>query len=47
VLCEPRGEFDLGPEDLRFMQVLAGTIAARLEQVQGDVARLTARFTAN
>ena len=40
-------KLDLGPEDLRFMQVLAGIIAARLEQVKGDMARLTARFRAN
>lgn len=37
-------KFDIGPEDLRFMQVLAGIISARLEQVRGDMARLTARF---
>ena len=36
---------DLGPEDLRFMQVLAGILAARVEQVHGDMARLTERFT--
>ena len=35
---------DIGPEDLRFMQVLASIIAARVEQAQGDMARLTARF---
>jgi GAF domain-containing protein len=40
-------KFDLSPEDLRFMQVLAGIIAARLEKVRGDMARLTARFRAN
>jgi len=39
---EPK--FDIGPEDLRFMQVLAGIIAARVEQAQDDMARLTARF---
>jgi GAF domain-containing protein len=39
-------KFDIGPEDLRFMQVLAGIIAARVEQAQGDMARLTARFRA-
>ena len=41
---EPK--FDIGPEDLRFMQVLAGIIAARVEQAQGDMARLTERFRA-
>jgi GAF domain-containing protein len=41
---EPK--FDIGPEDLRFMQVLAGIVAARVEQAQGDMARLTARFRA-
>ena len=39
-------KFDIGPEDLRFMQVLAGIVAARVEQAQGDMARLTARFRA-
>jgi GAF domain-containing protein len=39
---EPK--FDIGAEDLRFMQVLAGIIAARVERAQGDMARLTARF---
>ena len=39
-------KLDIGPEDLRFMQVLAGIIAARVEQAQGDMARLTARFRA-
>jgi GAF domain-containing protein len=39
-------KFDIGPEDLRFMQVLAGIIAARVDQAQGDMARLTARFRA-
>ena len=39
---EPK--FDIGPEDLRFMQVLAGIIATRVEQAHGDMARLTARF---
>jgi GAF domain-containing protein len=41
---EPK--FDIGSEDLRFMQVLAGIIAARVEQARGDMARLTARFGA-
>jgi GAF domain-containing protein len=39
-------KFDIVPEDLRFMQVLAGIIAARVEQAQGEMARLTARFRA-
>jgi GAF domain-containing protein len=48
VCCVSRdAKLDLGPEELRFMQVLAGIIAARLEQVQGDMARLTARFRSN
>jgi GAF domain-containing protein len=33
----------LGDEELRFMQVLAGIIASRVDQVEGDVARLMAR----
>ena len=37
-------KFDMGPEDLRFMQVLAGIISARVDQVRGDMARLTSRF---
>lgn len=37
-------KFDMGPEDLRFMQVLAGIIAARVDQARGDMARLTERF---
>ena len=39
-------KFDMGPEDLRFMQVLAGIIAARVDQARGDMARLTERFRA-
>jgi len=39
-------KFDIGSEDLRFMQVLAGIIAARVEQARGDMARLTERFRA-
>lgn len=35
---------DLGSQELRFMHVLANIVAARVEQVQGNVARLTARF---
>lgn len=34
----------LGPEEVRFMQVLADIVAARVEQVHGDMARLTERF---
>jgi len=34
----------LGPEELRFMQTLAGIVAARLDRVRGDLARLTERF---
>jgi GAF domain-containing protein len=37
-------KFDMGPEDLRFMQVLASIIGTRVDQVRGDMARLTARF---
>jgi len=37
-------KFDIGPEDLRFMQVLASIIGARVDQVRGDMERLTARF---
>jgi len=33
----------LGDEELRFMQVLAGIIATRVDQAEGDVARLLAR----
>jgi GAF domain-containing protein len=33
----------LGDEELRFMQVLAGIIASRVDQAEGDVARLLAR----
>jgi GAF domain-containing protein len=32
------------PEEVRFMQVLADIVAARVERVQGDTARLTKRF---
>jgi GAF domain-containing protein len=41
---EPRT--GLGPEELRFMDTLAGIIAARVERARGDLARLTSRFTA-
>lgn len=34
----------LGSEDLRFMQTLAGIVAARVEQARGDLARLTEKF---
>ena len=34
----------LRPEDLRFMQTLAGIVAARVERARGDLARLTERF---
>ena len=37
---------DLGADEVRFMQVLADIVAARLEQVQGNIARLTERFRA-
>jgi GAF domain-containing protein len=36
----------LGPEDLRFMQTLAGIVAARVERARGDLARLSERFRA-
>jgi GAF domain-containing protein len=39
---EPRRS--LGEDELRFMQVLAGIVAARIEQARGDMARLTERF---
>jgi GAF domain-containing protein len=34
----------IGDEELRFMQILAGIVATRLERVRGDLARLTERF---
>ena len=34
----------LGPDEVRFMQVLAEIIAARVEQVHGDIARLAERL---
>ncbi len=34
----------LGPGEVRFMQVLADIVAARVDQVHGDIARLTERF---
>jgi GAF domain-containing protein len=41
---EPRG--DLGNDELRFMQTLAGIVGARLDRVRGDLTRLTERFRA-
>jgi GAF domain-containing protein len=34
----------LGPDEVRFMQVLADIVAARVDQAHGDIARLTERF---
>jgi GAF domain-containing protein len=34
----------LGGDELRFMQILAGIVAVRIEQARGDLARLTERF---
>jgi GAF domain-containing protein len=34
----------LGADELRFMQILAGIVATRLERARGDLARLTERF---
>ena len=39
---EPRP--GIGEDELRFMQILAGIVAARLERARGDLARLTERF---
>lgn len=39
---EPRE--DLGSEELRFMQTLAGIVATRVDRARGDMARLTERF---
>jgi GAF domain-containing protein len=39
---EPRT--GLGSEELRFMQTLAGIVAARVEQSRSDLVRLTERF---
>lgn len=33
------------PDELRFMEVLSGIVAARIEQARGDMARLTAQVT--
>jgi GAF domain-containing protein len=41
---EPRT--GLGSEELRFMDTLAGIVAARVERARGDLARLTERFSA-
>lgn len=35
----------LGDDQLRFMEVLSGIVAARIDQARGDMAQLTARFT--
>ena len=37
----------IGADELRFMEVLAGIVATRLEQARGDLARLTERFRKN
>src|SRR5919201_2388819 len=42
VSVEP--EADIGPDELRFMQILAGIVATRIERARGDLARLTERF---
>jgi GAF domain-containing protein len=43
--CVSRGpQAGLGDDELRFMQVLAGIVAVRIEQARGDMARLTERF---
>jgi GAF domain-containing protein len=34
----------MGADELRFMQTLAGIVAARVDQVRGDLVRLTERF---
>lgn len=34
----------LGPDEVRFMEVLASIVASRVERVHGDLARLTERF---
>ena len=39
---EPRT--GLGTEELRFMETLAGIVAARVERARGDLGRLTERF---
>jgi GAF domain-containing protein len=43
--CVSREPCDgLGEDDLRFMRVLAGIVATRIEQAQGNLARLTERL---
>jgi GAF domain-containing protein len=42
VSFEPKA--DLGEEERRFMQILAGIVAARVEHARGDVVRLTEGF---
>jgi GAF domain-containing protein len=37
----------IGDDELRFMQILAGIVATRLDRVRGEVARLTERFRAS
>ena len=34
----------LGPDEVRFMKVLADIVGARVDRVHGDIARLTERF---
>jgi GAF domain-containing protein len=34
----------IGADELRFMQILAGIVATRLERARGDLARMTERF---
>jgi GAF domain-containing protein len=46
--CVSKEPYDaLGESELRFMNVLAGIIATRIEQAQGDLARLTERLRAS
>lgn len=35
---------ELGDDEVRFMEVLSGIVATRIDQARGDMARLTARF---
>jgi GAF domain-containing protein len=42
VSLEPKE--DIGDDELQFMRILAGIVANRLDQVRGDLARLTERF---
>lgn len=39
---DPRG--GLGDDELRFMEVLSGIVATRIDQARGDMARLTDHF---